>query len=127
MYEKGGDFVKKRIFTAFLTMLVVLAVATTAFAVQDRSASVNVDLTFSGTAATGSVSVDGNSSSDTISVYVELWRGNILIKSWTDSGTGSIDSSRTATVAHGKTYTLKAYATINGVSLPMASVTRTCP
>ena len=117
----------RRVITVILTIIVVFTVATTALAAQDRSASVNVDLTFSGTTATGSASVDGNSSSDTISVYVELWRGNTLIKSWTDSGTGSVDSSRTANVVHNQTYTLKAYAIINGVSMPVASVTRTCP
>ena len=115
---------KKRLFLILTVLACVLA--TTAYATQERAADVLPSLSFSGTRATCYVSVMGDYDTDEIEVDVELWQGSTRVASWSDSGDGYVDSVRTVTVTKGKAYTLKAYATINGVDLPMAYITRTC-
>lgn len=112
-------------------MVVILAVLTfvltiPAFAAQERSPAVMPSLSFNGTTATCTASVYGDYTTDEIEVDVELWQGKTLVNSWSDEGTEYVDSVRKATVAKGKEYTLKVYATINGRDLPMAYITKTC-
>jgi len=110
-------------------LLVILAMMLTvpAFAAQLRSAAVYPNLSFNGTTATCMVSVEGERATDRIEVDMELWEGNVRKNMWSTSGTEYIEFERTASVTRGRTYTLKAYATVNGRDLPMSSVTKTCP
>ena len=110
-------------------LLVVLAMMLTvpAFAVQMRSAGVYPHLSFNGTTATCVVTVEGENSTDRIEVDVELWEGGVRKNTWSASGTEYIEFVRTAGVTSGRTYTLKAYATVNDRDLPMSYVTKRCP
>lgn len=64
--------------------------------------------------------------SDKIAVTVTLCEGSTWIASWNDSGTGYLHFSKNKTVTRGKTYTLTADATINGVKQQTVSITGKC-
>lgn len=89
-----------------------------------RAAAVYPSLQFSGTTAICKGTVSGSGS---ISANLELWQGSTKLISWPGSGNGFVQISETYTVVSGVTYTLKLNGTINGVSFPEASVTKTCP
>jgi len=54
-----------------------------------------------------------------------LKQGSTVIASWSDTGTGILTLSGTATVVSGITYTLTVSGTINGVPFAPASITKT--
>lgn len=83
-------------------------------------------LSFSGTTANCSATVYGNDNSDTITVTMKLWDSGTCLKTWRDTGEGSVKLSETYGVSKGKTYKLTVDATINGLVQPTASVTKTC-
>ena len=94
---------------------------------QQRAAeagSRTVNLTFNGTTVNCSGTVFDSGS---ITANLELWQGSTKLISWPGSGNGFVQISETYTVVSGVTYTLKMNGTINGVSFPEASVTKTCP
>lgn len=115
---------KKVVFAALLLFLIAIPVS--AQATQRSTASIP-SITFSGTTATCTVSVNGDSANDSISLTAKLYQGNKCIATWTDSGNGKLRFSRTKTVQSGKTYKLTADVTINGTALATASTTGTCP
>lgn len=115
---------KKTLFAAFFLLMLVFPFSAQA---TQRSAMVKPNITFSGTTATCSVSVIGNSAKDSISLTVKLYSGNACIATWTDSGSGNLNFSRTKTVQKGSTYKLTADVSINGTALSTASTTGTCP
>ena len=115
---------KKVVFAALLLFLIAIPVS--AQATQRSTASIP-SITFSGTTATCTVSVNGDSANDSISLTAKLYQGNKCIATWTDSGNGKLRLSRTKTVQSGKTYKLTADVTINGTALATAPTTGTCP
>jgi hypothetical protein len=60
-----------------------------------------------------------------IDATLELKQGSTVVASWSDSATGELILSGTATVTSGVTYTLTVYGTIDGVAFTPASITRT--
>ena len=116
---------KKRICSIML--LIALLIPLSAQAVTPRKPKVIPYINFSGTTATCSVSVICDSTKDAISLTAKLYNGSTCIATWTESGTGSLNFSRTKTVQRGKTYKLTADVTINGTALATASTTGTCP
>lgn len=72
------------------------------------------------------VSVSADRSTDQISAVIQLWNGSTRIARWTDSGTGYLLFSNSATVSKGKTYELTVDVKINGVSKPQVSIEGTC-
>lgn len=115
---------KKVVFTALFLFLIAIPVS--AQAAQRSTASIP-NIAFSGTTATCTVSVNGDSANDSISLTAKLYQGNECIATWTDSGNGKLRFSRTKTVQSGKTYKLTADVTINGTALGTRSATGTCP
>ena len=115
---------KKVVFTALFLFLIAIPVS--AQAAQRSTASIP-NIAFSGTTATCTVSVNGDSANDSISLTAKLYQGNECIATWTDSGNGKLRFSRTKTVQSGKTYKLTADVTINGTALGTTSATGTCP
>ena len=115
---------KKVVFAALLLFLIAIPVS--AQSAQRMTASVP-NIAFSGTTATCTVSVNGDSANDSISLTAKLYQGNECIATWTDSGNGKLRFSRTKTVQSGKTYKLTADVTINGTALGTTSATGTCP
>lgn len=122
--DKGGEQMKKVVFTALFLFLIAIPVS--AQAAQRSTASIP-NIAFSGTTATCTVSVNGDSANDSISLTVKLYQGNECIATWTDSGNGKLRFSRTKSVQSGKTYKLTADVTINGTALGTTSATGTCP
>ena len=96
---------------------------------KGRAGSNYIDITaisFDGTTANCRVSVSADRSTDQISAVIQLWNGSTRIARWTDSGTGYLLFSNSATVSKGKTYELTVDVKINGVSKPQVSIEGTC-
>ena len=85
-----------------------------------------IAISFDGTTANCRVSVSADRSTDQISAVIQLWNGSTRIARWTDSGTGYLLFSNSATVSKGKTYELTVDVKINGVSKPQVSIEGTC-
>lgn len=115
---------KRTVFAVLLLLALVFPVSAQA---AQRLAIARPSITFSGTTATCSVSARGNSTKDSISLTAKLYNGSTCIATWTDSGTGSLNFSKTKTVQSGNTYKLTADVTINGTALATASASGTCP
>lgn len=114
---------KRKWISIIVTVLLVAFMSANALAAV-RSTSYIPSLSFSGTIANCKVTIVANGKS--INGKLELWCGNTLIDSWSGSGTSRIVLSGKHSVTRGKTYTLKAYGTINGVSFFVPSVTKVC-
>lgn len=116
----------KKVLSLVLLLAIVFSVSAQA-AGPERIIRMTPSISFSGTTATCSADIRGNTASDTISCVVKLWRGNTCLNTWTASGTGRVTLERTRSVTRGETYKLTVDATVNGVAQPTKSVSRTCP
>ena len=87
--------------------------------------STSMDLSYSGTTANCQITVrEANASID---VTMELYRGSTLVKSWSKSGTNRVSLNKTWTCISGQAYTLEADVTVNGISVNVTPITKTCP
>lgn len=111
----------------FLVVILILTLSAPAFAAQTRATDIIPGISFNGTTAKCTVVVSGDKSTDEIQVDIELWQGTKKIASWSKEGLAFVSFSDTVEVTAGESYTLKVYATINGVSKPMVSTSSTCP
>ena len=102
------------------------ATVTSAYAASPRVMTILPAISFDGTTANCRVSVSADRSTDQISAVIQLWNGSTRIARWTDSGTGYLLFSNSATVSKGKTYELTVDVKINGVSKPQVSIEGTC-
>lgn len=121
---------KKRITSLLLVVIMMMALVVPAFAVETaatpRANDIMPGLTFNGTTATCLVWVAGDNTSDYVTADIELWSGNRRLEIWAVAGYGWIDWMDTySPVTSGTSYTLKVYASFNGTSVPMVSITRT--
>lgn len=112
---------KKRILA--LILLVVMALSTTAYAVEPRASAIP-GLTFTGTTANCSAVI--TSASHEIEAVLELWDGSERVDSWEGSGTTYVKIKGNCTVKKGRTYTLTVNGTIDGIAFKEVSVTNTC-
>lgn len=115
----------KRRLIIFAVVLVLLTSATMPQAATPRSAVVMPDLTFAGNIATCELQVWGFSNTDRIEAVMKLWYGTTCLKAWTASGIGQLYMRGTSNVLSGKTYTLTADVTINGVALRQNTIEKT--
>lgn len=116
---------KKRIFSALLAVMLLLAMSANANAAA-KSVRSSLSLSFSGSTANCSAVV--RESGKQINVTMELWHGNTLLESWSGSGTNyAIVRGNYYGVQSGETYTLKAYGTAGGVSFTAVPISKTCP
>ncbi len=104
-----------------LTMLLPIQ----AHAVEQRASVNQPTLTFSGTTALCEFRITDLGKN--IQVTMELWKGSILVASWSKSGTNIVTLSETCTVTRGPTYTLKVSGITGGVSFNVIPVTKSCP
>ena len=88
---------------------------------------VRPSLSFDGTTANCSVTVIGENMSDNISIIMKLWEGTTCIATWSTSGKGYVQFSRSKNVTADVQYTLTADVTINGITKPTFSDHGTCP
>ena len=115
---------KKRIIPLILLLAMLLSLS--AYAASPRVMTILPAISFDGTTANCRVSVSADRSTDQISAVIQLWNGSTRIARWTDSGTGYLLFSNSATVSKGKTYELTVDVKINGVSKPQVSIEGTC-
>ena len=116
----------RKVLNIFVLILVVsLMVGTVAYAVETRAAKVSVNLSFSGTTANCNCTV--TDINKTIDVTLELYDGSTRVGSWTAHGTGYASINECCSVTKGKSYTLTASGTIDGVPFSGYSVSKVCP
>lgn len=120
--RKEVTYMKRRMLVFFVIASILLMPAH-ATPIQRISARPNIQ--FSGTNATCSVVITASSDSDKISATMELWQGNTLVASWSDTGYYRLSLNETATVAKGKSYKLVINYSINGVEKTPISVSKT--
>ena len=101
---KGVISLKKRIIPLILLLAMLLSLS--AYAASPRVMTILPAISFDGTTANCRVSVSADRSTDQISAVIQLWNGSTRIARWTDSGTGYLLFSNSATVSKGKTYEL---------------------
>lgn len=124
---KGVSFMKKRIVSTFVPLLLVCILSAQAVqATGQRVASVRPDLFFQGTTAICSAICQGDTKTDSIDATLTLYQGNTYIDSWSKSGTGKITLYGECRVQSGKTYSLELAYSINGGPKPVVSVTNIC-
>ena len=107
-------------------LLVALLIPISAQAASLRTSRVYPSLSFDGTTATCSVYVSGNKTTDSIALTAKLWQGSKCIATWSSSGTGYLNFSKTKAVSSGSSYKLTADVTINGNALDTASASGMC-
>lgn len=107
--------------------LIVLVLSVSVQAAEMRVISAKPMLSFNGTTAFCSVICRGDSSNDTIDVTLTLYQGSSYVNSWSDSGKGRVALSGTCEAVSGKSYKLVVDYSVNSVSKPSVSTTRTCP
>lgn len=115
----------KKIALLMAILLVVVPLNANAAATR-RSIIIKPGIAFSGTTATCTVSITGNSMKDEIDLVAILWQGNVCIATWETSSNGYVNFSKTKTVTKGKEYTLTADVTINGQVQPTMSFSKIC-
>jgi len=108
-----------------LALCLILACAPIAYAAEQRNATVQPTLSFSGQTATCTCKV--SEVGKNISVTMELWYGSTLVDSWSKSGTSIVLLNETCSVTRGRTYTLKVRGTSGGMAFGPTSITKTCP
>lgn len=107
-------------------LLMALLIPVSAQAASPRAPKVMPYIDFDGTTATCSVSVIGDNTKDSIFLTAKLYKGSSCIATWTASGSGHLNFSKTKSVQKGKTYKLTADVTINEKALATASTSGTC-
>lgn len=114
-----------------LALILIISIPTTANAAVPDELSPFVlkilpSLTFDDETANCTVTIIGDNMSDTISVTLELWQGSTCLATWSSSGNGYMQFSRTRTVTAGVQYKMTVDVTINGVAKPTYSIWGKC-
>lgn len=109
-----------------VAVIIALMIPMTAHAAIARTIRIYPELSFSGTTATCSVTVVADSTKDEVEATIELWEGSVCVRTWQVSGDGSIAFEKSVSVSKGRTYTLAANISINGVSQPRQIAYGTC-
>ena len=111
-----------------LAIVLLVAAPLSVQAATPRTVSISPVLSFTGTTANCSVTIDASNINHQIIATIRLMQGNVCYKTWTVIDTGSLSwSDNTVTVASGKTYQLRVDAVINGVVQDMCSMYCACP
>ena len=116
---------KKRILA--LAALLILALAMSVQAAEQRAAAPKPRLAFSGTTANCSVRYICDSSSDEVEATLTLYQGATYVDAWSGSGTGTVSVSGSCRVTSGKSYKLVLEYSVNGSAKPSVSATGVCP
>lgn len=122
---KGGDIMKKVVFS--LALMVALVCFSIGAEAKLHIAHGFVSLSFDEGKAVCSAWYTADKTSDALDATLSLYRGDTLITSWNQTGTGTIAISKKYSVQSGKTYTLILQYSVNGVAQPELSTTKTFP
>lgn len=110
-----------------LALLLVISLSVPVRAVEARSPNVTRTLNFNGTSANCYVHIQTGDMDSTIIATIQLWQGGTCIATWYANGLGTLNSSNTCAVTSGMQYTLTVSATVDGATISIPSVTKTCP
>ncbi|MBR3508418.1 MAG: hypothetical protein IKO03_06605 [Lachnospiraceae bacterium] len=117
----------RKIIAVISMLAIVLVMSFPSRAATEASANVFPGLKYNGTTATCSLMVFGEHTTDSIVASVTLKHGSSTVKQWTNlTANGYMNFSDTANVVYGETYTMYVTLEINGVSYPVANITKTC-
>lgn len=126
--KKGVIFMKKRVFSVLVPLLLVCILsAQAAQATEQRVASGRLDLFFQGTKAICSAICQGSSASSSVDATLTLYQGSAYIDSWSASGTGKVTLYGECKVTSGNTYRLELAYSVDGVAKPVLSTESYCP
>ena len=118
---------KRVVRIASLVIVLAFLIAGTVYAAYIPGDEINATpkpkMTVIGSTATCSVTL--SAPGKVIDATLELKQGSTVIASWSDTATGLLTLSGTATVVSGVTYTLTVYGTIDNVAFVPASITKT--
>lgn len=115
----------RAIFAFCLSLAIVVSLLTIpASAGMTRNNDVDLSLSFSNGVATCIVDICTDSTSNTVSATMELWRGNTRLNSWSESGGDSISLEETENVTRYHTYRLVVYYKVNGITQPSVEISR---
>lgn len=111
----------------FLALILILSVPTTAYAAVPDEISpfalrIYPQISFDGNTATCTATVISDKMTDSISLTLKLWQGSSCIATWSTSGSGYMQFSRSIDVTAGLRYKLTADVTINGTAKPTVSI-----
>ncbi|MBR3771467.1 MAG: hypothetical protein IKL07_04300 [Clostridium sp.] len=114
-----------------IALIMILSVPTTAYATMSEEISPFVlriypHISFNGKTATCTANVYVDNPNDRVSITMKLWQGNSCIATWSTSGTGNMQFSRSKAVTVGLEYRLTVDVTINGITKPTVSVNGIC-
>lgn len=123
---KGVIPLQKKVISLLLVLATLFTCPLHSKAESLRASTVWPSLSFNGTTAQCSVSVTADKMSDSIEIVVKLWRNNICIKTWENSGIGYLIFNKSTIVTKGYTYILTADVTLDGVTQPTVSVSKFC-
>lgn len=128
--RRKGEIIGRKVLIILVCALVfsffTTAYATTPDDVSPLAFRMIPQISFEGERATCTAIVFGDNMNDELFVTLKLWQGNTCIATWSTSGTGHLQFTRTKTVTRGVQYKLTLDVTINGVKEPTASVLGTC-
>lgn len=115
---------RKRVLSA--TALLILVITMNLQIVEARVPTARPTLQFDGTTAICTAICRGDKTSDKVRATLTLYQGTTRVDSWSSSGTWSATVTGQCKVQKGKTYKLVLTYSINGISKPSVSVSKTC-
>lgn len=113
-----------KIVAFILALIIMLSVPLSAQAATPRILSITPGITYSGSTATCSVRILGNSTSEHIEATIRFWKGNRCLETWQTSGNGFVLFSGTANAIEGNTYQLTVDVTFDGETKPRVSFSK---
>lgn len=110
-----------------ILLVAVMLLSASAFALEERVQPMEINLSFSGTTATCTVSAYASNLNQEVSAVIKLYHGNTCLHTWNVSKSGYIEFSETWPVNSGYSYRLTADVTINGTTYATISDSGRCP
>lgn len=99
-----------------IAIVLVMCLATTAYAAVFSTQDNVVSITISGRTAYCSARVRGTNANDRIVITLSLWKLGEHVQSWSISGTGRVSIDEYIAVDQGRTYILIMNYTVNGIA-----------
>lgn len=116
---------KRRILTAAVIVLLIVAMTSTAYAATPRAILILPSLEFDGMTAKCAVAITANTN-DEIKATIKLWKDSDVIATWNVSEVSYIKFNDEVTVTGKGEYKLTVDTTINGEAKQQFSDSATC-
>lgn len=112
-----------------ICMALIFVLVFTAFAFADSNEEKGVKASSKLTFSSGSAicKTEITYAGQTIKATMKLYKGSVLIGTWSDQATGSLNMTGSRTAVSGQTYTLTVTASVNGSPISVPPITKTAP